>query len=145
LYIATPKRGAYFSPDAGLTWVDWTDVLKDNDLGSEVRDIVVTPGEESKIFLATTYGLLRSSDGAETWEKIKLIPPEKNATINAIAVNPSNDQEIYYVTYTTFYRSIDGGENWAPAKLPTTRAGWKIMVDPIDQKTLYMSVRSFEK
>lgn len=144
LYAATEKQGLLFSADAGENWTDWNEPLKENGLGLQVRDVIVTPGEDSRIFVATTYGMLRSADQGGTWEKIELIPPENKATINAMAVNPQNTEEIYYVTYTTFYRSIDGGANWSPAKLPTSRAGWKLLVDAEDPKTLFMTVRAFE-
>ena len=101
--------------------------------------------ETDTIFLATAYGLLKSGDKGVTWEQIQVIPPEKKATINALAVNPENSQEIYYVTNTTFYRSVDGGENWSSRKLPTSRAGWKLLIDPKNPSIIYMGVRKLGK
>ncbi|GAF89261.1 unnamed protein product, partial [marine sediment metagenome] len=45
---------------------------------------------------------------------------------------------------TTFYRSLDSGENWTTKKLPTTRAGWKLLIDPDNPDIIYMGVRSIK-
>lgn len=147
MYILT-KNKIHKSIDGGENW-DEFDVLhekmKEFDLSDNIKDFVITKSEEPKMFVATYYGLMRSNDDGKTWEKISLIPPEKNATINAIAVNDKNDKEIYYVTNTTFFRSSDGGENWATKKLPTTKSGWKILIDPQDTNILYMGVKGVQQ
>ncbi len=142
IFVVTSRKGFYRSTDSGNNWTDLSEVLKELKLKMDIKDLIFTESEPNVVFLATYYGLLRSNDSGDTWEKIELIPPEKEATINAIAVNPQDSQEIYYVTNTTFYSSIDGGQNWATIKLPTTRAGWKLLVDPEEPNIIYMGVRS---
>ena len=145
VYLLTAKKGVFYTEDGGANWADFNDILKELSLGLEVKDIVLAKSEPNTIFLATTYGLLKSADKGKNWEQIELIPPEKKATINAIAVNPENSQEIYYVTNTTFYRSLDGGANWSSRKLPTARAGWKLLLDYKNPSTIYLSVRNLGK
>ena len=145
IYLLTARKGVFYTEDGGGNWSDFNDILKELKLGLEVKDIVLAKSEPNTIFLATTYGLLKSADKGKNWEQIELILPEKKATINAIAVNPENSEEIYYVTNTTFYRSLDGGENWSSRKLPTSRAGWKLVLDPKNPSTIYLSVRNLGK
>jgi len=117
-------------------WTDLNDVLRDYNLGSTFRDIVMST--DGVIYLATDKLLLRSPDNGITWENIKLIQPEDQAAINAVTVNPKNPQEIYYVTNTTFFRSIDGGATWKTKNLPTKRAGRSLLIDFNDPNNIYL-------
>jgi len=144
IFAATAKKGIHRSSDSGKTWVDLSEKLKKFKEGKNFRDLVIAEAEPKLVFLATYYGLLKSTNNGDTWSDIKLITPEKKATINAIAVSPKNAKEIYYVTNTTFYRSLDGGENWTTKKLPTARAGWKLLIDPENTDTIYMGVKSLK-
>ncbi|MFH0891468.1 MAG: hypothetical protein V1867_01675 [Candidatus Falkowbacteria bacterium] len=148
IYVATNVKGVFRSPDAGANWAEMKslmDTVKEHKLGTDIKDMIITQDESRMIFLATFYGLLRSKDGGETWEKIELIPTQNKAAINALAVNSKSPQEIYYVTNTTFYRSSDSGANWATVKLPTSRAGWKLLLDPEDPNIIYMGVKGLAK
>ena len=144
IFVATASKGIFRSTDSGANWVSLREKLRDFKDILSFRDLVIAPADKGLIFLATNYGLLKSTDNGENWVKIELITPEKKATINSIAVNPKNSKEIYYVTNTTFYRSLDGGTNWATKKLPTTRAGWKLLVDQANPNVIYMGVRKIE-
>jgi hypothetical protein len=62
-----------------------------------------------------------------------------------VFISPKNVEEIYYATNTTFYRTSDGGKNWTTRKLPTSRAGWRLIVDPEDTNVIYMGVREIKK
>jgi len=119
--------------------------LSENKLSMDIRDFIFVDSEPSTLFVATYYGLLKSTNKGEEWTKIELIMPEKKATINALAVNPLDSKEIYYVTNTIFYRSLDAGENWTPLRLPTTRAGWRLLIDPEKPNIIYMGLRKLAK
>jgi photosystem II stability/assembly factor-like uncharacterized protein len=145
IYIVTAKKGVYHSTDSGATVKDINKAIKEFKFSLEIKDLVFVKNEPGVIFLATSYGILKTADNGEKWEKIELITPEKKGVINALAVNPKNSQEIYYVTNTTFYRTVDGGTNWKPVKLPTTRAGWKLLIDPDQPNTIYLGIKSLAK
>ncbi len=144
IFAATAKKGIHRSLDSGYNWTDLSANLKEFKDGMTYRDLAISKSEEGLIFLANSYGLLKSADYGDTWANITLITPEKKATINAIAVNPKNGKEIYYITNTTFYRSDDGGETWTTKKLPTSRAGAKLLVDPEEPAVIYMGVKSIK-
>lgn len=115
---------------------DLNAVLKDYDLGKTFRDFDIS--KNAHMFIATNQTILRSTDDGITWEQLSLIPPENEAIINAMAVDPQNPDNIFYVTNTTFYRSTDGGITWSTKKLPTSRAGSELLVDPTDARILYL-------
>jgi len=145
LFVATTKRGIFRSFNSGGDWESLAEQLKEYKLANNVRDISFAKTEVGLVFIATNYGLLKSVDYGDKWSKIELITPEKEAIINAIAISPKNAKEIYYVTNTTFYRSLDGGENWTTRKLPSSRAGWKLAIDPESTNAIYMCLRKLEK
>lgn len=144
IYVVTEKRGFFRSLDAGETWDDFSQVLKENKMNLATKDLVFVKEEPNVIFVATAQGIIRTEDRGETWEKMNIIPPDAKAMINALAVNPNNSKEFYYVTYTAFFRTLDGGESWASIKLPSTRAGWRMLIDPEKPNILYMGMRTYQ-
>lgn len=142
MFVGTADKGIFRTNDAGKSWKDLSANLKDFKDSNKFRDLAISPKEKDLVVLANNYGLIRSADNGDTWSKIELITPEKEAIINAVALNPDNADEIYYVTNTTFYRSLDGGKNWATKKLPTGRAGSEILVDPKDGNLIYLGVKT---
>ena len=133
------------SLDSGANWTSLRENLKNFNGGSGFRDLVIVRADKPTVFLAVNYGLLSSTDGGDTWSKIELITPETAAKINAVTVNPFEAKEIYYVTNTTFYRSLDGGKSWNTRQLPTSRAGWRLLIDPKNPSIIYMAVRQVNK
>ncbi len=145
IFISTTRSGVHRSLDSGANWENLSNSLKEFKLGNNIKDLLIVNTEPSTIFLAGTAGLVKSIDDGNIWEKIDLIPPDAKSQINSIAVNEKDPNEIYYVTNTAFYKSSDGGQNWTPQNLPTTRAGWKIAVDPVNPENIYMGVKSLKK
>ncbi len=141
IFSGTYAKGVYRSTDGGATWASLSDKLKAFDDSQRFRDLVIVNDGKTAVFLATNYGLLKSVNHGDTWSKIELITPEKEARINAIAVNPANADEIYYVTDTAFCRSLDGGKNWTSKKLPTNRAGAKLLLDPVNSNVVYLAAK----
>jgi photosystem II stability/assembly factor-like uncharacterized protein len=145
MLVAALARGIFRSADAGLTWVNLSDKLQAFDGGRNFRDLIMVKADKPTVFLATNYGLAKSADSGDTWTKIDLIIEKAVIKINAIAVNPFDAKEIYYVTDTTFYRSLDGGQNWSSKKLPTNRAGAKLLIDPKNPSIIYLAVKQLAK
>lgn len=141
MFVATERNSLHRSTDTGRSWTSLDDKLADFRDSINFKDLEFSVTNPGKIFLASRYGLLKSTNNGDTWTNIPLITPENDAIINALAVSPKNDDEIYYVTNTTFYRSTDGGQNWTTKKLPTTRAGWDLLIDPEETSVIYMAVR----
>ncbi|MBI4812398.1 hypothetical protein HY798_03100 [Candidatus Falkowbacteria bacterium] len=144
IFAATKRKRIFRSIDGAINWIDLSENLKEFKDSMRFRDLVASPSDKGLIILATHYGLLKSTSSGEIWSKIELITPEKEATINALAIGPQTANEIYYITNTTFYRSLDGGRNWTTKKLPTTKAGSKLLIDPEDASVIYMGVRAIK-
>lgn len=125
--------------DANFAVDDWTDhnkVLNDLGIGSVYEDLVINPAGE--VFLATNQSIVHSPDQGVTWEKLNLLPAEKDAIIRSLAVNPKNNKEIYYATNLTFAKSSDGGATWSNKKLPTSRSASTILIDYKNPNIIYL-------
>lgn len=142
MFAATERNNLQRSKDGGNSWESLGENLKDHRDSVNFKDLVFYAAEPGKLFLASNVGLLKSIDNGDTWDEIKLITPDNKTVVNAVAVSPKDDKELYYATNTTFYSTVDGGASWKTRKLPTTRAGWILLVDPEDTNLIYMGVRS---
>lgn len=85
-----------------------------------VSDLAVSPADPLSLFVATPAGLLRSTDGGETWRDAGIGGGAPIATVTAargprgmtvVAVDNRN--------YTA-YVSTDGGANWSATNVPDT-------------------------
>ncbi|MDO8592422.1 MAG: YCF48-related protein [bacterium] len=144
VFAGTVSQGLFRSLDGGATWASLSDKLKNFGDSQRFRDLVMVKKEKTEIFLANNYGLIKSTDGGNAWSSIALLTPQQRARINTIAVNPNNTAEIYYATDTTFYRSLDGGKNWSAKKLPTNRAGWRLLLDQKNPSIIYLAAKSLK-
>jgi len=120
-------------------WTDLNIVLKDLQVGDNYRGFVIIPSDGS-MFLTTDHVIARSPDHGITWEKLPLLPSEKDSIIRTMAVNPLDSKQIYYATNLTFFRSIDGGATWSNKKLPTSRGASFITIDYKNPSNIYLGV-----
>jgi photosystem II stability/assembly factor-like uncharacterized protein len=122
--------GVYRSLDAGKTWEHVG--LDDS---RQIGHIVVHPGDPMTVYVAALghiwgpnaeRGVFRSTDGGETWEKIKYVNDRTGAV--HLAMDPHNPRVLFAsfwrITRTPWsmesggagsglYRSTDGGDTWA--------------------------------
>ncbi|MBI2459706.1 MAG: hypothetical protein HYV53_04115 [Parcubacteria group bacterium] len=145
MFAGTTASGIFRSVNGGDKWEKLADQLKDFDGSNRFSDLVIVKSEKAVIFLATDFGLLKSADDGTSWSKIDLLTAEAQAKIYSIAVNPQDVKEIYYTTATTFYHSLDSGKNWIAKKLPTSRAGFKLLLDPKNPALVYLAARQVNK
>ena len=145
MFAGTKAKGIFRSTNGGDTWDSLSSKLENFDSSSRFRDLVIVKAEIATIFLATNYGLLKSTDDGNTWLKIELLTAEEEAKIYSIAINSSNADEIYYTTGTTFYSSLDGGKNWTSKKLPTSRVGFKLLIDSKNPAIVYLAANKIKK
>lgn len=145
IYAATQSDGLAVSTNKGGNWQSLKKNLKNFTQGTVFKDLAFSVADPAQIYMATYYGILKSSDAGVNWTKIDLITPKDKATINALAVDPTNNDNIYYVTNTTFYSSKDGGKNWTTKALPVVRVGWALLLDPSRPSLLYLGMRDIKK
>ncbi|MCX6799827.1 MAG: hypothetical protein NT091_01640 [Candidatus Falkowbacteria bacterium] len=137
-------KGLYKTIDSGKNWIDLNEKLKSLNKTLDIRDVVLSQKTPGLIIVAIKGSLYRSDNYGDTWLKTNLLTSDESATINSVALGNQNTDLIYYTTNTTFYRSEDGGVKWSAKKLPTSRAGWRLIINPEDDKIIYLGVRSIK-
>jgi hypothetical protein len=144
----TVLAGARFSEifkssDAGATWQPKT--LGGFNVALETSAFQFDPSGSSKVYAASTSGLLQSTDGGETWALFG------NASVSfyALASDPSSGATLYAGNVSGFgiLKSTDGGAHWSSANdgLPVNRNGTAsysplvlaLAVDPSHPSTVY--------
>ncbi len=109
----TYSTGVLKSYDGGQTWnltgLEWS--IYQNET---IAKLLIHPDDPNTLFAATTYGLMKTTDGGDTWYRVK------NGDIDDIEFKPGNPDVVYACTKKLFI-STDGGENFeqTPASLPT--------------------------
>jgi photosystem II stability/assembly factor-like uncharacterized protein len=123
--------------DSGVTWTNFDKTLKDFKSSDRVYGFAQN-GDGSMIVMNTKYGLLSSSDHGATWSGISLISSSGEVRIYGLALAPESSDILYYATGSTLNRSTSAGSAWTTSELPTTRAGFVLMVDPEDNAHVYL-------
>jgi len=108
-YYSLNRRNVYRlfrSENAGGSWTDIS-----GDIAGAPESIVIDKSAPHKIYVATRWGVFRSRNFGNTWEKNKgyVYAWELN-------IDPVNPSILYAGYYGRCYQSKDGGENWTYAE-----------------------------
>lgn len=119
MYCGGPASGLWKSTNGGTSW---SLIASSNNWGSMgVTDIAIHPTNSNTIYVATgdgdasdTYsiGLLRTTDGGNTWTNLQNWTVNQQRTISRVLINPSNPQIIMTFGSNGIWRSTNGGTSW---------------------------------
>jgi photosystem II stability/assembly factor-like uncharacterized protein len=107
--VAGTDDGAFLSVSHCGQWRRLATLEEGVDLHPRVAD-VATAGP-ARLLLATQRGLLRSADGGDTWQRLRLGLAE---SVTAVAVSPRDLQLALATTALGVFRSRDAGASWLP-------------------------------
>ena len=138
IYVATQLHGLQRTTNAGATWTDLSPKLDTFPGTRDFSDLVVDPSVGGTVYYVSIYGILKSTNSGESFEKLDLLTPPGSTRIYSFAVNPSNSAEIFYGTATTFYKSKNDGRQWETKKLPTSRVAKAIVIDTTNPNVMYL-------
>jgi photosystem II stability/assembly factor-like uncharacterized protein len=142
VYAGTQGDGIWKTADAGVTW---TSIKKQ--FGDEFRDarrviqLVLDPKTPGMLYVVSKYGIIKSEDQGETWKALNLTAPPGTIKIHAFAVDPTDSKKLVYSGPTTITYSVDGGMSWTSKKLPTTRQGTVLLIDPRNGDVIYLGTQ----
>src|SRR5256714_1035620 len=172
LWSDSPDRGLYRTTDGGK---NWELALKGSNLSTGCSAVAIDPNDSNVMFAAlwdfrrkgwtfrsggdgpntpSESGLLRSSDGGNTWNEItaensKGFPKNPYGRI-AVAIAPSNSKRVYAFVESTdsaLFVSDDGGSTW-DKRDKSQWMGWRpfyfasLIVDPKNPDRLFKTDRS---
>jgi photosystem II stability/assembly factor-like uncharacterized protein len=118
LLVGAASGGVWKTTDHGATWRPLTDGLSDLSVGALVYapsnpEVVYLGSGEAGLgsFFVPGIGLLRSSDGGETW----FLPQPSEVVAEqffAISVDPRDEDRLLAATENGLYATVDGGLTW---------------------------------
>jgi uncharacterized protein (TIGR03437 family) len=142
VYIGAAEGGVWKTADGGANWTPLTDDQPSIANGAIALDpanpdiVYVGTGEEN--FSGDSYygaGILKSTDGGQTWTNI--VGPFLRAVIGSMAIHPSNGQVLLCTTSTGIWRSEDGAANWTRV---LSGVGTFVLFDPTNGDIAYAAL-----
>ncbi|MHC4713605.1 MAG: WD40/YVTN/BNR-like repeat-containing protein [Planctomycetota bacterium] len=153
LYVAGFGTGVWKSTDGGKTWALRNEGIEGGDpfAWRFARDsngvlylIVARRSEDGSYNNAGDGALYRSTDGAETWEKMSL--PEGLNGPNGLAIDPDDPKRLYLAVWGRYepdgaktggiWLSTDAGATWKNV-LSEDQYIYDVTIDPRDPSVLY--------
>jgi len=124
VYFATFQNGMLRTKDAGNTFEQLGSNMSfaERKLLQNPTAIAADPYRPEWVYVGTSEGLLRSKDGGDSWETVKILNKSQEEAIRSIAINPQNSEEIIYAASKAFYKSNDGGINWSTVQIVSNRS-----------------------
>lgn len=141
MYAVIEDEGLFYSETGGKEWKHLEDGLKTfKKSGRNIHSLDFDPTEPSTVYMATDYGLLKSTDAGNSWEAIRTLVGFNTQPLYKIVVNKKNHKEMYYTTNRLIYRSNDGGFNWeALTSINSSRNISQLLIHPENDEILYTS------
>ena len=103
--------------------------------GVQVNALGIDPSSPMTVYVATSVGIFRSTEGGANWEAINVGLTILDA--RALAIDPANPMNIYAGTFGGGApRSSNGGDSWQESSL-APKAVQALAIDPDDPMTLY--------
>jgi photosystem II stability/assembly factor-like uncharacterized protein len=148
LYAGTEPSRLFRSDDRGESWRELEALLElpsrptwsfpPRPWTSHVRWIAPSPHDAELILVGIELGgLMRSTDGGETWEDHR---PGAQRDVHSLAWHPSAQGRAYEAGSGGAAFSEDAGETWRPADEGRDRHyTWAVAVDPDDPELWYVS------
>lgn len=141
LYTLTNEgvfQGISKSTDGAVSWVSLSENLDTFDRGRFIRWFDFDP-ETEYIVLGTDGGILRSFDGAKTWEEIPTLFDFQKIPITTVIQNPNNHNEIVFSVNHLLQKTDDRGKTWEVLKtVPTLRIINYMINDPYHKNIVYL-------
>lgn len=123
LWVSTPGGGMWFGDFLGGTSYSWS-AKTDGVPNLAVQDIEICPANNNIMYAMTgavgsasgyrSTGVIKSTDGGNTWQLTDLNFPESGGTKGyKLLSHPSNANIVWACTDAGLYRTADGGNSWA--------------------------------
>ena len=147
VYLGAAEGGIWETTNGGVSWTPLTDTQPSLATGSIALapsnpDIIyVGTGEED--FSTDSYygaGILKSTNGGDTWTSIPGPFASGRMYVGSLAVHPTNSNIVLAGTNTGLFRSTDGGNTWTQVLSGAACTG--AIFNPANGNTAYAALGS---
>lgn len=154
LYVAGFGRGVFKSIDGGQTWTSKNTGLPPTEPfawrltqapGGTLYLIVARRSEDSRYGTALDGAIYRSTDGADSWQRLATLPQGVNGP-TGLAIDPNDPDRLYLSTWARpvaghsegggVFVSTDAGASWRPV-LTMDQHVYDVTLDPRDPSIVY--------
>ncbi len=142
VYFAIFKKGLIRTRDGGNTFEELgkKNFLDDKLSLANPTALAADPQRPDWIYAGTDTGLVRSQDGGDNWDTIRILNKPEEQAIWSIAINPKNSDEITYSVSKAFYKSNDGGINWMAVQFDSNRSPNVILYNLQKPEIIYIGM-----
>ena len=126
----TAHGGAIFkSMDGGGSWTAISGI-------AGVSSLAIDPTNSSTIYAGAGQGVVKSTNGGESWTSANTGLPSGSAGV--LAVDPITSSTLYTATFGGIFKSTNGGGNWSGMNtLPSNSFIQSLSIDPLSPSTIY--------
>jgi photosystem II stability/assembly factor-like uncharacterized protein len=133
LYGGTLGLGVILSTDRGS---NWTNAAEPETIQPFVLSLAINPKNSQIVYAGVSFGVLKSTDGGETWKVYSSQLDAKGAL--ALAIDRNNPDILYAATTAGVYVTRDGGEHWSRLGESMFHTNvTSVTVSPLESKTVY--------
>jgi photosystem II stability/assembly factor-like uncharacterized protein len=151
IYVAGASGGVWRTKNEGVTW----EPVFEQGPSTSIGEVTVAPSDQKIVWIGTGEanifrssmagaGVLKSTDGGESWEHMGLTGTH---TIPRIVIHPENPDVVYVAASghewthdedRGLYKTTDGGETWERILYVDEETGViDLVMHPTDPNTLY--------
>jgi len=143
VYAGTLATAVYKSSDGGQRWRSANIGLKGH--VSVVYAIVIYPKDHNIIYIGTTIGPHRSTDGGDSW--VEIVHGMESVYVASLSIDPQNPSILYAGTTGGIYKTMDGGDQWKEINKGLFEAGPNtamalgvntIAIDPVETQNVFI-------
>jgi photosystem II stability/assembly factor-like uncharacterized protein len=131
------------SADGGQSWsaVALPDgfIDPDNEDFLNVSVLAADPQNSGTLYVGGYRGLIKSTDGGESWTEVNVVLPSGMGVASALAIDPQDSNIVYVSIFGGgIFRSTDGGATWSDANFgPPLLNVRNLMIDPGNPGNVY--------
>ena len=145
LYAGTVGQSIWRSKDIGKTWNRASNGIFPE---ADIRAIVVDPADSKTLYAGTEKGVVKTTDGGDSWRHLPSDMDSKE--VWSLAIHPTTPGTLYAGTCpSAFYKTTDAGETWTLLNaelaqecegIPIIPRVTTIIIDPEDHDTVYAGI-----
>ncbi|MCI0463586.1 MAG: hypothetical protein L0Z62_42160 [Gemmataceae bacterium] len=150
IYLGTAQGGVWKTTDSGRNWVP----KSDHEVSLAIGALALDPSNHEVLYAGTgegnfsqdSYygtGVLRSTDGGDSWTNLNPGNLFTGARFCRLAVTPGTPERLFAATTRGVFRSTNSGTHWTEMTngIPAGGAATDLVIDPAAPATVYAALQ----